>query len=105
MHACAHYDLSMAHAGWQQVRNFYGLPTEQFHQPCALWHASGFYIMATAAAGHIYVFHVGTAKVFSNCIICTALMLMRSEQYCSKLLLQCCVEDAALQLPGGGCST
>ena len=50
-------------AGWLQVRNFYGLPTEQFHQPCALWHASGFYVMAAAAAGHVYVFHVGTAKV------------------------------------------
>ena len=53
-------------AGWLQVRNFYGLPTEQFHQPCALWHASGFYVMAAAAAGHVYVFHVGTAKVCSS---------------------------------------
>lgn len=52
--------------GWQQVRNFYGLPTEQFHQPCALWHASGFYIVAAAAAGHVYIFHVGTTKVVAS---------------------------------------
>ncbi|KAK9824547.1 hypothetical protein WJX72_011229 [[Myrmecia] bisecta] len=52
--------------GWELVRNFYGLPIEQFHQPCATWHRSGFYVMAAAAAGHVYVMHVGSAKVVAN---------------------------------------
>ena len=74
----AAYD-TLKFAGWHQIRNFYGLPTEQFHQPCALWHSSGFYIMAAAAAGHIYVFHVGTCKVRSclasmaSCILASCL--------------------------------
>ncbi|KAL0056020.1 hypothetical protein WJX82_006755 [Trebouxia sp. C0006] len=49
---------------WTQTRNFYGLSVEEkFHQPCAAWHKSSFYIFAAAAAGHVYVFHVGTTKV------------------------------------------
>ncbi len=52
-----------AAAGWAQVRNFYGLPTEQYHQFAAAWHAGGRYIMAAAAHGWVYVFHVGSAKV------------------------------------------
>lgn len=50
-------------AGWEQMRNFYGLPTEQFHQFVAAWHASGLYIMAAAAAGWVCIFNVGSAKV------------------------------------------
>jgi hypothetical protein len=49
--------------GWTQVRNFYGLPAEQFHQFAAAWHASGHYILAAAAHGWVYVFAVGSAKV------------------------------------------
>ncbi|KAL0031808.1 hypothetical protein WJX79_008498 [Trebouxia sp. C0005] len=49
---------------WTQTRNFYGLSVEEkFHQPCAAWHKSSFYIFAAAAAGTVYVFHVGTTKV------------------------------------------
>ena len=48
-------------AGWQQVRNFF-LPTEKFHQPQAAWHASGRHIIAAAAAGHVYMYHVSNAK-------------------------------------------
>ena len=50
-------------AGWRQVRNFYGLAVEKFHQPSAAWHSSGHYIMAAAAAGWVFIFHVGSAKV------------------------------------------
>lgn len=51
-------------ADWTQARNFYGLNVEEkFHQPCAAWHCSGFYIFAAAAAGTVTVFHVGTTKV------------------------------------------
>lgn len=38
---------------------------EKFHQPLALWHPSGHYIIAAAAYGFVYVFHVGSAKVMS----------------------------------------
>ncbi|KAL3139799.1 hypothetical protein ABBQ38_004100 [Trebouxia sp. C0009 RCD-2024] len=49
---------------WTQARNFYGLNVEEkFHQPCAAWHHSGFYVFAAAAAGTVSVFHVGTTKV------------------------------------------
>ncbi|DBB06686.1 TPA: hypothetical protein ACH3X1_012194 [Trebouxia sp. C0004] len=49
---------------WTQTRNFYGLSVEEkFHQPCAAWHKNSFYIFAAAAAGTVYVFHVGTTKV------------------------------------------
>ncbi|CAK0734557.1 hypothetical protein CVIRNUC_000448 [Coccomyxa viridis] len=51
---------------WQQRRNFFGLPVEKFHQPVALWHPSGHYIIAAAAHGYVYVFHVGTAKVVQS---------------------------------------
>ena len=56
-------------AGWRQIRNFYGLAVEKFHQPSAAWHSSGHYIMAAAAAGWVYIFHVGSAKVgfLPNC--------------------------------------
>ncbi len=51
-------------ADWTQTRNFYGLSVEEkFHQPCTAWHKSSFYIFAAAAAGTVYVFHVGTTKV------------------------------------------
>ena len=51
-------------ADWTQARNFYGLSVEEkFHQPCAAWHRSGFYVFAAAAAGTVSVFHVGTTKV------------------------------------------
>ncbi len=50
-------------AGWRQVRNFYGLAIEKFHQSSVAWHCNGHYIMAAAAAGWVYVFHVGTSKV------------------------------------------
>ena len=53
---------------WTQARNFYGLNVEEkFHQPCAAWHCSGFYIFAAAAAGTVTVFHVGTTKVCLDC--------------------------------------
>lgn len=59
---CMDFELS---ADWTQTRNFYGLSVEEkFHQPCASWHKSSFYIFAAAAAGHVYVFHVGTTKVW-----------------------------------------
>lgn len=45
------------------MRNICGLTVEPFHQPTALWHASGFYLMAAAAAGQVFVFHVGSCKV------------------------------------------
>lgn len=45
------------------MRNICGLTVEPFHQPTALWHASGFYLMAAAAAGQVFVFHVGSGKV------------------------------------------
>ncbi len=35
---------------------------EPFHQAAALWHRSGFYLMAAAAAGQVFVFHVGSGK-------------------------------------------
>ena len=50
-------------ADFTQARNFFGLQIEdKFHQPCAVWHRSGHYIIA-AAAGQAFVFHVGTTKV------------------------------------------
>jgi len=59
---CMNFELP---ADWTQTRNFYGLSVEEkFHQPCAAWHKSSFYIFAAAAAGHVYVFHVGTTKVW-----------------------------------------
>ena len=57
-------------AGWEQVRNICGLTTEPFHQPTALWHASGFYVMAAAAAGQVFVFHVGSGKVCASRTSC-----------------------------------
>ena len=54
----------LCYADWTQIRNFYGLQVEEkFHQPCAAWHSSGFYVFAAAAAGMVAVFHVGTSKV------------------------------------------
>ena len=51
-------------ADFTQARNFFGLQIEdKFHQPCAVWHRSGHYIIA-AAAGQAFVFHVGTTKVW-----------------------------------------
>lgn len=50
--------------GWVHARTqIFGLPMDPFHTPVALWHDSGFYVMAAAAAGQIFVFHVGTGKV------------------------------------------
>lgn len=55
-------------ADWDQMRNFFGLAVEQFHQPAVVWHPSGFYFFAAAAHGQVYVFHVGSAKVsICNC--------------------------------------
>lgn len=51
---------------WQQKRNFFGLPVEKFHQPLALWHPTGHYIIAAAAHGFVYVFHVGSGKVSTH---------------------------------------
>lgn len=50
-------------AGWEQLRTIIGLTVEPFHQAAAAWHRSGFYIMAAAAAGQVFVFHVGSGKV------------------------------------------
>ena len=44
------------------MRNFFGLPIEKFHQPCAAWHHSGHYIYAAAAYGQVYAFHVASTK-------------------------------------------
>ena len=58
-------------ADFTQARNFFGLQIEdKFHQPCAVWHRSGHYIIA-AAAGQAFVFHVGTTKVgqLSTCTV------------------------------------
>ncbi|KAK9832909.1 hypothetical protein WJX74_001562 [Apatococcus lobatus] len=55
--------LMLSIQGWRQVRNFYGLAVEKFHQPSAAWHSSGHYILAAAAAGWVYIFHVGSAKL------------------------------------------
>ena len=88
---CAPPDRSQLHlpqlhqlcsADFTQVRNFFGLQIEdKFHQPCAVWHRSGHYIIA-AAAGQAFVFHVGTTKVWQllNCTVtCLALFLARSR--------------------------
>ncbi len=53
-------------AGWTQVRNLYGLPTEQFHQFAAVWDSSGHYVLAAAAHGWVYVFDVATARVVTK---------------------------------------
>lgn len=50
-------------ADWTQVRNFYGLPLDNFHQPATAWHRSGYYIFAGSAGGHLYIYHVGSSKV------------------------------------------
>ena len=70
-------------ADWQQRRNFFGLPVEKFHQPVALWHPSGHYIIAAAAHGYVYVFHVGTAKVMvfspdAFSLLCSLLLIMKA---------------------------
>ncbi len=69
-------------ADFTQARNFFGLQIEdKFHQPCAVWHRSGHYIIA-AAAGQAFVFHVGTTKVWQlkNCTVtCLALSWARSR--------------------------
>jgi hypothetical protein len=52
--------------GWEQARNFYGLPVEKFHQPATAWHRSGMYIFAGALGGHLYIYHVGSAKVVAT---------------------------------------
>jgi hypothetical protein len=49
-------------ADWTQVSNIYGLPTADFHVPCAVWIGAGAYIAAAAAHGSVYFFHTGTAK-------------------------------------------
>uniref|UniRef100_A0A061RI05 Uncharacterized protein n=1 Tax=Tetraselmis sp. GSL018 TaxID=582737 RepID=A0A061RI05_9CHLO len=53
----------MSTASWKQVRNFYGVPHEDFGNPCAALSPSGHYVIAGAAGGSIWVFHVGTAKI------------------------------------------
>ncbi|KAK9821228.1 hypothetical protein WJX81_004278 [Elliptochloris bilobata] len=53
-------------AGWEQVRNICGLTVEPFHQATALWHSSGYHLMAAAAAGQVFVFHVGSGKVVAK---------------------------------------
>ena len=60
---CPSDSRCVCNVDWQQKRNFFGLPVEKFHQPLALWHPSGHYIIAAAAHGYVYVFHVGSAKV------------------------------------------
>ena len=35
---------------------------DKFHNFVACWHKSGYYVMAAAAAGFIYIFHTGTGK-------------------------------------------
>ena len=70
-------------ADWQQRRNIFGLPVEKFHQPVALWHPSGHYIIAAAAHGYVYVFHVGTAKVMvfspdAFSLLCSLLLIMKA---------------------------
>lgn len=51
---------------WSQVRNLYGLPTEQFHQFAAAFSASGRYIVAAAALGAVLVYEVASAKVVAT---------------------------------------
>ncbi|BDA40712.1 hypothetical protein COCOBI_01-3650 [Coccomyxa sp. Obi] len=53
-------------AGWHQIRNFFGLQIESFHQPVTAWHPSGYYFFAAAAHGQVYVFHVGSSKVIAT---------------------------------------
>ncbi len=54
----------MVVGGWKHLTGqIVGLPLDTFHNSVAQWHSSGFYIMAAAAAGQIFVFHVGTGKV------------------------------------------
>lgn len=48
--------------GWSQTRNFYDLTVEQYQNPCVAWHRGGFYVFAAAAAGWVYVYHVGTTR-------------------------------------------
>ena len=54
--------------GWRLLSSqLVGLPMDNFHTSVARWHVSNFYVMAAAAAGHIYVFHAGTGKVSLTC--------------------------------------
>lgn len=48
------------------MRNFFGLPTEQFHQFAAAFDARTSYVMAAAAHGGVEVFEVATAKVVAS---------------------------------------
>ena len=50
-------------ADWRQVSSLYGLPTADFHQPCACWLHSTSYVAAAAAGGQVVFFHVGSGKV------------------------------------------
>jgi len=68
---CARYLLVSTDGGriimfntssWKQMRNFYGVPFEQFGNPCAAFSPSQHYVIAAAAGGNIWVFHVGSAK-------------------------------------------
>jgi len=63
-------------AGWEQLRNICGLTVEPFHQAAALWHRSGFYLMAAAAAGQVFVFHVGSGKARFAAHVSEAALLM-----------------------------
>ena len=50
----------------EQKRYLFGLAVEKFLTPAAVWHASGAYVIAAAAAGHVYVFAVANAKVVTT---------------------------------------
>ena len=45
--------LMLRCSDWGHVRDFYGLPVEQFHQPCAAWHRDGHYVYVAAAGAKV----------------------------------------------------
>ena len=69
--------------GWTQLRTqIFGLPMDKFHSSVAAWHSSGYYVMAAAAAGYVYVFHAGTGKVGMLCCHSAACILRQSQGAC-----------------------
>mmetsp|Transcript_20517 Transcript_20517/g.53667 ORF Transcript_20517/g.53667 Transcript_20517/m.53667 type:complete len:409 (-) Transcript_20517:284-1510(-) len=73
--ACAKYLLVSTDIGrilmlntssWRQVRNFYGLPCEQFSNPCAAFSPSCQNVYAIATGGQVWVFQVSSGKVVAK---------------------------------------
>ncbi len=58
--------LVLRTSDWSQSRVLYGLPVDQFHQPCAAWHRDSSYVMVAGAAGQLLVFHVGSSKLVAS---------------------------------------